>query len=113
LIRTVPIPHRLGQTEVTSGAIVTAVDADTGEPLPDFIAGNSGPIFTSANTPAPAGAALFTSPNAYASGTGLGPINLPSVIPASLASYLPSVSTLLLIGVAIAALWLISEHNQR
>jgi hypothetical protein len=108
------MPRRLGQTAVTSGAIVSAVDADTGEPLPDFISGNTGPLFTTGdNTPATSsGPALFTSPNAYASGTGLGPLNLPSIIPASLTPFLPSATTLLLIAVAIAAVWLVSENRR-
>jgi hypothetical protein len=106
--------NRLGQGEVTSGAIVSAVDADTGDPLPDFVASNTGPLFVSA-TSAPSSQstpAVFTSPNAYASGTGLGPLNLPSIIPASLANFLPNANTMLLILVAVAAVWLVSENRR-
>jgi hypothetical protein len=116
LIRSVPVRgmNRLG-AEVTSGAIVSAVDADTGEPLPDFVSDNSGPLFVPATTTAAAGSsgpAVFTSPNAYASGTGLGPLNLPSIIPASLANLLPNANTMMLILVAIAAVWLVSENQK-
>lgn len=130
MIRSVPTARRygrIGQGEVTSGAIVSAVDADTGEALPDFVSSNSGPLFVSATTSGADGSlpstsptggvaqstqAVFTSPNAYASGTGLGPLNLPSIIPASLANLLPNANTILLILVALAAVWLVSENRR-
>jgi hypothetical protein len=90
---------------IVSSSIVSAVDANTGEPLdPGSFGvypgtpGYTDPAQTSASSPG-----LFTSPNAYTSGTGLGPLNLPSPLSTSLASTIAQYASEILIGAVILA----------
>lgn len=122
MIRDVPIRGRrlgrIGQSgEIVSATVVSAVDADTGEALDpgsfDMYYGPGGagssPDAIDAAGSTPSAPALFTSPSAFTSGTGLGPINLPSPLPS------PSLNTSWIIWVVLiaAAIFLISEATSK
>ena len=87
--RRTPYPARLQQTgEIVSARIFDCTDmAGFPTDCPGLPAGMDA---ASTSSPASTGSALFTSPNAYSSGTGLGPLTLPSFLSASLANPLAS-----------------------
>jgi hypothetical protein len=119
LIRTVSIPQRLRDAggTVVSASIVSAVDADTGDALDPgsfgLYEGQGGDVSQPPAPATPAGG-IFTSPNAYASGTGLGPFNLPSILPASVTSFLQQYANeILIIAVVAAGAFLYSQRGRQ
>lgn len=98
---------RLGDAgTIVSASITNCTDMD-GNPLPcpDF---TSTGATTSAGAPASSGPSLFTSSNAFASGTGLGPINLPSFFSSNAAG---TIETVLIIAAAVAFLYLWTQRR--
>jgi hypothetical protein len=91
--------------EIVSASIVNCTDEnDNPIPCPGFA--STGPT-TQPGSTAPSSFSLFSSPNAYASGTGLGPLNLPNPFSASTQSTIAS--AFLIVAAVIAFLLLVDR----
>jgi hypothetical protein len=91
--------------EIVSASILNCTD-ENGNPLPCPGFASAGPT-TQTGSSAPSSFALFTSPNAYASGTGFGPLNLPNPFSASTQSTIAS--AFLIVAAVVAFLLLVDR----
>jgi hypothetical protein len=91
--------------EIVSASILNCTD-ENGNPLPCPGFASTGTA-TQTGSDAPSSFALFTSPNAYASGTGFGPLNLPNPFSASTQSTIAS--AFLIVAAVVAFLLLVDR----
>jgi hypothetical protein len=97
---------RVGAQEIVSASILNCTDM-AGNPIDCPSAASPGPMQDGGGSPS-TGFQLFTSPNAFSSGTGLGPVKLPS--PFSPGQAAVGLGSFALIAAAVIAFLLVTRR---